>query len=265
MAHKDDADLYQILGVTRDADAGTLKRAYLKLARECHPDKNAGDEGATEKFQRVGRAYATLSDEEKRKIYDATGIVDDVASGDSEYWRRAFEKVTFDKLDEMKQIYQGSEEEEADLRSAYLEAKGDMGKILARMPHCSVEDEPRFHSKLEAFIRSGALPEQRAFSTSTTDAKKRARKRNASAEAAEAEALAAELGVGAKVPQDLQGMLAIRQRERQSGLDAMIASLEEKHRAKPSSKHAKGRASARADPLDDKAFAALQKKMQKGR
>ena len=72
-------DLYATLGVSRDADAAAIKRAYLQLARDTHPDRCPGDEGANARFQAIGRAYATLRDPEKRRLYDAAGIVDDGA------------------------------------------------------------------------------------------------------------------------------------------------------------------------------------------
>ena len=55
------ADFYQLLGVSRGADADTLKRAYRKLARQYHPDINK-DPGAEEKFKEIGRAYEVLAD-----------------------------------------------------------------------------------------------------------------------------------------------------------------------------------------------------------
>lgn len=65
-------DYYEVLGVRRDADAATLKRAYRKLARQYHPDvsKRAGSE---DKFKEVTEAYDVLSDPEKRKRYDQLG------------------------------------------------------------------------------------------------------------------------------------------------------------------------------------------------
>ena len=53
------ADFYQILGVSRDADADTLKRAYRKLARQYHPDVNK-EPGAEDKFKEIGKAYDCL-------------------------------------------------------------------------------------------------------------------------------------------------------------------------------------------------------------
>lgn len=64
-------DFYATLGVAKDADAATIKKAYRKLARQWHPDQNPGDAKAEEKFKEIGEAYAVLSDEEQRKQYDA--------------------------------------------------------------------------------------------------------------------------------------------------------------------------------------------------
>ena len=71
-------DYYGLLGVDRNADEATLKKAYRKLARELHPDVNA-DPAAQERFKQVTAAYEVLSDPEKRQIVDLGG--DPLASG----------------------------------------------------------------------------------------------------------------------------------------------------------------------------------------
>ena len=65
-------DLYELLGVARDADADTIKKAYRRLARRLHPDVNP-DPATQEQFKEVSRAYEVLSDPQKRAAYDRGG------------------------------------------------------------------------------------------------------------------------------------------------------------------------------------------------
>jgi molecular chaperone DnaJ len=66
-------DYYEVLGVGRDASETELKKSFRRLARELHPDVNATDPGAEEKFKEVAEAYEVLSDPERRRTYDAFG------------------------------------------------------------------------------------------------------------------------------------------------------------------------------------------------
>lgn len=66
-------DYYETLGVARDADDATIKKAYRKLAMKYHPDRNPDNKEAEEKFKEIGEAYEVLSDADKRAAYDRMG------------------------------------------------------------------------------------------------------------------------------------------------------------------------------------------------
>ena len=69
-------DLYDILGVDKNVDDSTLKKAYRKLSKKYHPDVNLDDPTAEEKFKEISHAYTILSDKQKRQNYDMYGSAD---------------------------------------------------------------------------------------------------------------------------------------------------------------------------------------------
>src|ERR1700742_470357 len=73
------ANLYETLGVKRDASADEIRKAYRKLAKKFHPDVNPGDRASEDKFKAVSTAYDVLSDTKKRADYDEFG--DDALQG----------------------------------------------------------------------------------------------------------------------------------------------------------------------------------------
>src|SRR2546429_79946 len=66
-------DFYVVLGLSRDASEADVKKAYRKLAMECHPDRNNGDKAAEEKFKLITEAYEVLRDPQKRAGYARSG------------------------------------------------------------------------------------------------------------------------------------------------------------------------------------------------
>lgn len=76
-----DTKLYDVLGVAPDASEAEIKKAYKKQSLANHPDKNPGDETASQRFQEVAAAYETLGDADARAAYDRYGDDTDPRGG----------------------------------------------------------------------------------------------------------------------------------------------------------------------------------------
>ena len=77
MATTPTKDYYALLGIKKTATADDIRKAFRKLARKHHPDVNPGDKKAEEQFKEISEANDILSDEKKRKVYDALGYYSD--------------------------------------------------------------------------------------------------------------------------------------------------------------------------------------------
>lgn len=202
----ENVDLYKVLQIQGDARPEDIKKAYRSLALKYHPDKHTNGTAASKraslnKFQQIGFAYAVLSDPERKKRYDKTGRTDEAfditpEDGWSAYFQAMFERVTREKLDDMKKEYQGSTTETDDLKSAYLDTDGCIGDIMTRIPHSTYEDESRFALIISQLIKQGVIPSLKNWDITVKDKKaKLSRRRKGEKEAEEAEELAKKLGV----------------------------------------------------------------------
>ena len=195
MMKMEEKDAYAVLGVSRDADERTIRRAYHKLALRMHPDKvqarakGLSQDGTTEeakpvdleeakiKFQQLQKIFQVLSDPDRRAQYDETGSLDDdddsllgskFAGKDfSElyaYYRSVFAKVTEEDIAAFELKYRGSEEESRDLLDLYEKHEGRMNLVFSYLL-CSRpgEDAERFASVIDAAVGRGDAAEHASY------------------------------------------------------------------------------------------------------
>ena len=101
--HMSQQDYYEVLGVSRGADASEIKKAYRSKAMQYHPDKNPGDAAAERKFKEVSEAFEVLNDGEKRQLYDQYGHEGLSSRG----YSRSFSNVN-DIFSQFSDIFEGS-------------------------------------------------------------------------------------------------------------------------------------------------------------
>lgn len=249
-------DPYATLEITASATAEQIRSAYRRLALRHHPDKAApADQAAAHtKFQEIAFAYAVLSDERRRRRYDATGRTEESLAEDSEegefdwaaFYREQFtEVVTAEKIEEFAREYKGSEEEREAVLRAYARCEGDMEALYEDIMLSDAEvDEERFRGIIDAAIESG---EVEAFAKYTKEGEKKrnrriqAAKRARCKEAKEAEELAEKLGLTEKMSKakskkgdgDTDGLAALIQQRQKGRAENFLADLEAKYAPKP--------------------------------
>ncbi|KPJ08886.1 DnaJ-like subfamily C member 9 [Papilio machaon] len=230
------ANLYEVFQIPEKATEKEVKKAYHKLSLKIHPDRVSEDEKleATEKFKVLGAVHAILSDKEKRAIYDETKCVDeDDLSFErdwSVYWRGLFKTVTVEDIIAYEKKYIGSQEEKDDLKSAYLNGKGDMDYILDQYQFDRLEHESRIKEILTEMIENEEIPTYKKF---TNESNKKRQKRTAKIkkEAKEAEELKSELGLGSG-NNSLEEMIKQRQQSRSIEMDSLIDDIAAKYSGK---------------------------------
>jgi DnaJ homolog subfamily C member 9 len=161
------ASLYDALGLGASATPGEIRKAYFKLSLKTHPDRCPDDPDATKRFQSLQKIYGVLSDPEKRKLYDETGITDaddpeafgeDRCASLRAFYKKSFNEVTGDAIDKFKDEYQGSDEELGDVLAYYAEFEGDMDEVFRHVMLSEVEaDADRFVKMVEDGLEDGRL------------------------------------------------------------------------------------------------------------
>ncbi|TGZ78700.1 DnaJ-domain-containing protein [Ascodesmis nigricans] len=279
-------DPYTVLSLPRTATPSEIRSAYLKLALTTHPDKasTANREVANTTFQRVAFAYSILSDETRRKRYDATGslkesVLDKGEDGEAwdwaEYFREKFEEVGKEEVERFRKEFQGSEEEREAVLRAYTDSEGSLDVVFEEVM-CSnpIDDEERFCGIIDAAIKAGEVEAYKKYTKETKVSKDRRRK-EAEKEAKEAEEYAKELGVHeaifgagekgkerakgvkkgkAKKEPDMGGLEALIKKRNANRLDALVDSLEAKYGSKASKR-------VMEEEPDEEAFQATRAKM----
>lgn len=199
---------YAVLHLSTTASSDEVKSAYRRLALKHHPDKARPEErdAAHESFQEIAFAYAILSDERRRRRYDATGNTAESANLDDDdfNWADFFREqsanvVRGEMIEEVKREYQGSEEEKDDVLAAYEQGEGDMDAVFESVM-CSevLVDEDRFRKIIDAAIAEGEVEEYGRYTKESKKSRDK-RKANAKREEQEAREYARELGVEEKL------------------------------------------------------------------
>lgn len=164
-------DVYEVLGIAKSASSSEIKKAYMKLALVHHPDKG----GDKEKFQALSLAHAILSDEEKRRLYDETGVLDESNFNEESfdfwyaYFRNLFPKIQVADIESFGQSYVGSEEEKRDIVSAFQTYKGDLKKVMNSVMFAEAGEEQRIISTIDQAISEGLLSATKLYSRMRTE------------------------------------------------------------------------------------------------
>ena len=215
-----EVDLYGALGVSKEATADEIKRAYRKQALKYHPDKLAlsngggsssstsagggsgGEPSVGSKFQQIGFAYSVLSTESRRSRYDSTGRTDESMFDEGMDWNAYFKEmwsgeVSAKTLEAFKKKYRHSQEERQDLLKGYEASKGSLPDIVDHVPFLSLrEDRRRIETTIEEAIKAKEIKRLKKWDSTRKDERllDKAEKKE-SREEEEAKEMAREMGV----------------------------------------------------------------------
>lgn len=267
-------DLYALLGVPRKATKEEIARAYRRQALKYHPDRNPDGE---EMFKQLAMANEILCNDERREIYNVTGVVSDAQGpnveedDDSpEAKQRRYAEFSVE-LDKFYDTYCGSEEEKADLISAFNATKGNFCTMIrGHLIFRNETDEIKRLYKLTLELLEDGLIDATPHSTKTLTPpmlKKLERTMEEERKAANAERDVIGLSDSKKPStQNGEGALAtlILNRQMQAAKwDCFADSLMEKYATKKATKKGRSNADDDAEPMTKKARTETTKKRQK--
>lgn len=236
------ADIYAILEVQNTATTNEISKAYKKLALKHHPDKG----GDKTKFQALSLAHSILSDEEKRKVYDETGTLDEnngLSDQDFDFWygyfRNLFPKVTIADINNLQTQYVGSEEEKTDIIAAYAKYEGDLHKMMEVIMFAEEGEEKRICDLIESAIAEGLLEENKRYKKTKAEYLKKVSSKKRKKQSKEDS-------------KDAEEALVAAITKRHSSTSSLASSMAKKYGLEEGDDD---------DPLDDEAFAKMQEKV----
>lgn len=241
----DTKDIYKLFQVEKTANEKELKKAYYKLSLLVHPDRvpEAQKKDATEKFKLLSKLYQTLTDKDKRALYDEQGIIDDdddnlegKLNNWLELWQKIFKPITTEDINNYEKSYVGSELEKTDIKKAYLNGKGCINYMMNSVPFMKVEDEPRIQEIVRKMIDDGEVPEYKIF-TNEPELKRKKRHKKYARESKEAKEILAKIEAknkkkaenGSSGGGSLEQAIMCRQKSREDGFNSLMDKLMAKY------------------------------------
>ncbi|CCI50196.1 unnamed protein product [Albugo candida] len=271
-------NLYEVLGIKKDASDKEVTKSYHKLALRYHPDKQGRDqltqEEATRKFQAISAIHAILIKKESREYYDSTGSYscneDDanLSTTWKDYFDKIFPKVTEKDIDEFEKKYRFSEEEEKDVLNAYVKFKGRLSKIMDAIMLSTEDDETRFSEMIERAIDQEKVPLFQVWRTSSSTSstekanRRKTRDKKRKKEAMEAEALLSKIRKR-NIGDTASPSSALRKTKREMEFSSMVSSLEAKYAAKSHKNKVQNPSRSKHSEPSEEDFLAAQERLKK--
>lgn len=173
-----ETELYETLGVSPDATASQIRKAYRRAALRVHPDRAGSD--ATSAFQRVQEAYATLYDAETRRLYDEFGAAgirgdDEAAAAAAAFSRARGKRVSADEIEAFGRKYRFSAAEREDVQALFMKLDGAVSRVLDYIPYADRTDIERFLAMFDALAKDAETEVREAYAEARVKLEKKIR------------------------------------------------------------------------------------------